>query len=259
MAEVVAVPPIRLREYAFFFDVDGTLAKIQPHPDQVTLPVNVIDALRQVHHATHGALALISGRSMHELDTLVRPLKLALAGIHGAERRDINGHVHLISLSAETQVKLRACLQAGVARLDGVYLEDKGNAFAVHYRNNPLMHSAVTDLAQRCVAGEPTLALQPGKCVLEIKPQSASKGAAITSFMAETPFIARRPLFIGDDVTDEAGFRVVNDLNGISIKVGKGETQARFRLASVVAVWDWLSTLVSYQSISPYLDNRSHL
>lgn len=107
----------------------------------------------------------------------------------------------------------------------------------------PQQQSAVLELAQRIVQRYPLLALQLGKCVVEIKPRGVNKGEAITAFMQEAPFAGREPVFVGDDLTDEAGFSVVNQLQGMSVKVGAGETQAHWRLADAAAVRTWLQHL----------------
>ena len=259
MAEAFAVPPLTSGSYAFFFDLDGTLAEIQPHPDMVVIPPDVIQALQQLSALSNGALALISGRSMEELIRLSQPLRLPLAGVHGAERRDINGKVVRIALDDNIRQELRVTLSGAVKELSGVRLEDKGNAFALHYRDNPSRHQEVMDLASRCVASGHDLSLQPGKLVVEIKPAGASKGSALESFMATAPFSGRTPLFIGDDLTDEDGFAAVNRLNGVSIKVGEGTTQARYRLKNVPAVWQWLKSQVQANTpsfVTPEKRNR---
>lgn len=232
--------PLRPGNYAFFFDLDGTLAKIIAQPEQVSIPAHIVEALHNLSEISEGAVALISGRSIKELDRLSYPLHLACAGVHGAERRDIQGRQSRIELPPAIHGALCERLSSAVNFLTGVRLEDKGNAFALHYRANPEQQSAVHILAQSCVNDYPMLTLQPGKCVVELKPAGVSKGAAIEHFLTETPFLGRTPLFIGDDITDEAGFEVVNRHQGISIKVGGGNTQACLRLADVPAVWRWL-------------------
>lgn len=244
MTEVASVPPLAPDSYAFFFDLDGTLADIQPQPEQVFIPQPVREHLQRLAEQTDGAVALISGRSMTELDRLASPLHLPLAGVHGAERRDINGKTHCVTLAEALKEQLGAQLQAGLVCLNGTRLEAKGMAFALHYRQAPQHEQAVLALAQALVAGHPELALQPGKCVVEIKPQGISKGAAIAAFMREAPFVTRTPVFLGDDLTDEAGFDVVNQLGGISIKIGQGETRAQRRLENVQAVHRWLEHII---------------
>jgi len=245
VADQISVPPVPTGNCAFFFDLDGTLADIKPHPDQVVIPVNALQALRQLAQQHRGAVALISGRSMVELDELTRPHRLPLAGVHGAERRDINGNTHIVSLPDALQKELHARLALALEALPGCELEHKGMAFALHYRQAPQHQSAVLALAQEVVKSYPLLALQLGKCVVEIKPRGVNKGEAIAAFMQEAPFEGRRPVFVGDDLTDEAGFGIVNQLDGVSVKVGGGETQARWRLPDVAAVHLWLNNIAN--------------
>lgn len=245
MADQISVPPVPTGNCAFFFDLDGTLADIKPHPDQVVIPVNALQALRQLAQQHRGAVALISGRSMVELDELTRPHRLPLAGVHGAERRDINGNTHIVSLPDALQKELHARLALALEALPGCELEHKGMAFALHYRQAPQHQSAVLALAQEVVKSYPLLALQLGKCVVEIKPRGVNKGEAIAAFMQEAPFEGRRPVFVGDDLTDEAGFGIVNQLDGVSVKVGGGETLARWRLPDVAAVHLWLNNIAN--------------
>lgn len=243
MADLLSVPPVVTGNYAFFFDVDGTLAEIKPHPDEVTLPAEVRQSLQQIAQRHNGALALISGRSMAELDALASPCRFPLAGVHGAERRDINGQTHIVTLPADLLAAMEARLTAGLPA--GCELEVKGMAFALHYRQAPEQGGAVLRLAQTVVASCPGLALQPGKCVVEIKPAGTSKGEAIAAFMREPPFYGRIPVFVGDDLTDEAGFREVNAHDGITVKVGAGDTEARWRWQTVRQVHQWLQALAA--------------
>ncbi|MDE1187433.1 MAG: trehalose-phosphatase [Pantoea sp.] len=230
--------------YAFFFDVDGTLAAIQPQPESVSIPASVRQHLQQLTNLNHGALALVSGRPVAQLDALVAPLEVPAAGVHGAERRDASGRMHCQSLPVEIAQTLQRELQETMDQWPGTQLEVKGMAFALHYRRAMEYEQAVISLAEEAVARFPELALQPGKCVVELKPQGIDKGAAIRDFMREAPFTGRIPVFVGDDLTDEKGFLAVNALGGISVKVGEGTSHARYRLSSVDAVWSWLEQLL---------------
>lgn len=240
MELALSVPPLNSGSYAFFFDLDGTLAEIQHHPHQVTIPRVVRQHLSHLAQMSNGALALVSGRTIAELDKLTFPLRVPLAGVHGAERRDSRNKIHIISLPPAVLTPLQQALEDGMREFKGAQLEIKGMAFALHYRNAPGDEAAIYTLARRLVAHYDGLALQPGKCVVEIKPKGVNKGAAIAAFMQEAPFSERTPVFVGDDLTDETGFDVVNCLNGISIKVGNGDTRAQYRLHDVQAVYRWL-------------------
>lgn len=251
------VPPELPANCAYFFDLDGTLAEIKPHPDQVIVPQTILQLLHCLATHNAGALALISGRSMAELDALTQPFCFPLAGVHGAERRDINGHTHIVSLPQNVERDISALLQAALAGLPGTTLETKGMAFALHYRQAPQHEAALLALAERITCRWPQLALQPGKCVVEIKPKGTNKGEAIAAFMQEVPFAGRLPVFVGDDLTDESGFSVVNRADGVSVKVGSGATQAMWRLAGVTDVWRWLEQINCPQQEQKVTNDRS--
>ncbi|MGC1033142.1 trehalose-phosphatase [Pantoea agglomerans] len=233
-------PTLSGGQYAFFFDVDGTLAAIQSRPEAVFIPEQVIAQLQELSALSQGALALVSGRPIEQLDALAAPWYGPAAGVHGAERRDAEGNLQRISLPVEVEQSLRAELQDAMASWPGTQLEVKGMAFALHYRQAMQHEQDVMRLAEQSVKRFPGLALQPGKCVVEIKPAGIDKGAAISDFMQQPPFAGRTPVFIGDDLTDEKGFLAVNARQGVSIKVGEGSTQAHYRLHDVDAVYGWL-------------------
>ncbi|MDU6388897.1 MAG: trehalose-phosphatase, partial [Pantoea sp.] len=151
---------------------------------------------------------------------------------------------HLIRLDPEVADALQQQLQEAMARWPGTLLEAKGMAFALHYRQAMQHEQDVLNLAEQAVKRFPALALQPGKCVVEIKPQGVDKGEAVRAFMREAPFAGRIPVFVGDDLTDEKGFIAVNAMQGISVKVGQGSSQARYRLPDVEAVYAWLERLL---------------
>ncbi|MBP2167095.1 trehalose 6-phosphate phosphatase [Erwinia toletana] len=229
--------------YAFFFDVDGTLAAIKPRPDEVSIPEQVVHTLQSISTLSHGALALVSGRPVEQLDQLAAPLRVPVAGVHGAERRDASGETHRTVLPEEVVNALGATLSSSMANWPGTQLETKGMAFALHYRQGMQYEAQILQLAESMVEHFPMLALQPGKCVVELKPAGIDKGAAIRTFMQEAPFAGRIPVFIGDDLTDEAGFLVVNAMNGLSVKVGEGSSHARYRLKGVDEVYVWLEQM----------------
>lgn len=256
MAEPLTIIPELSANYAYFFDLDGTLAQIKPHPDQVEIPAQVLKMLHHLAERNAGALALISGRSMVELDALATPWRFPLAGVHGAERRDINGKTHIVHLPQAIERDIRVQLHTALANLPGTELETKGMAFALHYRQAPEHAQALQTLALRIAKTWPQLALQQGKCVVELKPKGTNKGEAIAAFMQEAPFAGRTPVFLGDDLTDETGFTVVNNMGGISVKVGEGETQAKWRLASVPDVWRWLESIHTAQEEKNIQDRR---
>ena len=234
------VPPFQ-PGWALFLDVDGTLLDIAERPDQVDTHKIDCDLVEGLQRAAGGALALISGRSLGQLDELFAPLRLPAAGQHGFERRDVQGRRHRHRFPVETLVSAKEELRAFAGRHAGLVLEDKGASLALHYRLAPqLEHAALQAMRGACAPLGSTVQIQGGKMVWELKPAGADKGMAIEEFMREPPFAGRTPVFLGDDVTDEYGFRVVNRLGGHSIKVGAGETQARWRLVDPAAARAWL-------------------
>ncbi len=231
-------------DWALFLDVDGTLVPIAETPDAVAVSVRLCEALRDVMPALDGAVALISGRRIADLDRLFAPLRLPAAGLHGLERRDAAGTVNRIGGSAGLD-DLREPLRAFAAAHPGVLLEDKGPALALHYRRAPAAAEAVRQLAAEMTAAmQGKVRVLFGKMVVEFALPLADKGMAIAAFMAEAPFAGRRPVFIGDDVTDEDGFAMVNKLGGYSVRVGAIEASAAtYQLADVAAVVDLLHAL----------------
>ncbi len=181
---------------------------------------------------------------MAELDALTHPWRLPLAGVHGAERRDINGKTYIVSLPTALRDEIAAELTSALEALPGCELESKEMAFALHYRRGPRSSRAPcwswrSGLFSAIRCWRYSLA----SAWWRLNPAASTKGEAITAFMQEAPFAGREPVFVGDDLTDEAGFSVVNQLQGMSVKVGAGETQAHWRLADAAAVRTWLQHL----------------
>jgi trehalose 6-phosphate phosphatase len=201
-----------------------------------------LELVARLHEAAAGALALISGRPIAGIDRLFAPLKLAAAGQHGAERRDAGGGLHKIKLPAASLKKAADAIATFAAAHEGVLFENKGLSMALHYRLAPqLAQAAQAAVREAAAALGGALAVQAGKMVVELKPAGYDKGRAIDEFMREAPFAGRVPVFIGDDLTDEHGFEVVNRLGGHSVKVGEGSSAARWRLEAPAAVRAWLS------------------
>lgn len=236
-----AVLPRARTEWAYFLDVDGTLIDFADSPGGAHVDDALLGLVARLHHACGGALALVSGRTLADLEQRLGSVRIPLAGQHGLERRDAAGRRHAHATPPAAKRELRHRLDALVARHPGLLLEDKGLTLALHYRRAPALAAWLHRLLAGWVAAADGLQLQKGKRVLEIKPTGFDKGSAIAEFMAEAPFRGRAPVFIGDDVTDEHGFARVNLLDGHSIKVGAGRTAARYRLPDVAAVRGWLA------------------
>jgi trehalose 6-phosphate phosphatase len=233
-------------ETAFFFDFDGTLVELAPTPDGVVVAPGVVDSLAQLRHLARGAVAVVSGRGIDSIDAFLGMPDLPVAGLHGAERRDASGDTVRLGFNDERLLSMERVLAQFVSAHPGALLEIKGAALALHYRNAPLAEAAAREATQRLVDEYPdAYVLQPGKMVYEIKPKNVDKGRAVAAFLDEPPFAGRRPVFAGDDLTDEKAFAVVNERGGLSIKVGAGETSAHTRVDSVGAFVDWLTKLVA--------------
>lgn len=232
--------------WAFFLDIDGTLLDIAETPDAAEPTRREKSLVRRLHEAANGALALVSGRSLAVIDELFAPLKLAAAGQHGVERRDAQGIVHRGDYPRRPLRRAAQSIAHFAAQHPGLVFEDKGTSFSLHYRLAPALEEAAC-AAVRDAAAElgDWVEVQQGKMVIELKPTGRDKGVAIEEFLREPPFAGRSPVFIGDDVTDEDGFRVVNRAGGHSIKVGSGRTQARWQLADPSAARAWLAQCVS--------------
>ena len=248
-------PPDLSREApAVFLDVDGTLVEIAERPELVVVSEKLRDTLRRTAERVQGALAVVSGRSIADLDRILAPLQLPAAGIHGLEsRHPADAGIARVAGKPMPQ-PVREALERFAADHPGLLVEHKGESAALHFRQAPELAERVKSWAERIVAdlGE-DFQLQPGKMVFELRPAGSDKGAAIAALMDLAPFAGRRPLFIGDDVTDESGFKVVNALQGWSVRVGPEDTDtaANFRLDDVHAVRNWLDTLATEAPICP--------
>ncbi len=216
-----AFTALDLHDVAFLFDVDGTLIDIGPAPFDVDIPDALRQSLDRLLNLTGGALALVSGRPIRDLDRLFAPLTLPAVGGHGAEMR-LRGGEPAVTV-ADLPGALRERLIAAVDPATGVEYEDKGYSVALHYRRAPehearlQAHVAETRAA---FPGEDTEML-PGKMMIEVKRPGVDKGAGIRRLMAHEPFAGRVPVFVGDDVTDEAAFSAIPGLGGKSFSVGR--------------------------------------
>ena len=241
-------PPALHVDCALFLDIDGTLLELAPTPDTVHVDAGIAALLPALARRLGGAVALITGRTMLDADRLFKGAALPIAGQHGLERRGADGTVHRHLPSLTTLERLRGVLAQFAARHDGLFLEDKGATLALHYRLAPALASHVHRTLRAhmtvALAAESGWRLQPGKGILEIKPDGRDKGTAILEYMSERPFATRRPVFVGDDLTDEYGFAAVTAAGGWAVKVGDGRTSAHYRLPDVAAVRRWLAALV---------------
>ena len=215
---------------ALFLDFDGTLVDLAERPEDVVVPPALVDTLRELHTYLGGALAVISGRPIEQVDEFLTPLRLPVAGVHGAERRSADGTLSLQTTHPLDEVQRAA--QALMQQHPALRLEAKRGSLALHYRQAPQLEALCLDTMRAAVEASPGLTLMRGKMVVEAKPGGASKGLAIDAFMHEEPFAGRQPVFMGDDFTDEVGFTVVQRLGGMGVKVGGGPSAAWHRVES---------------------------
>ncbi|MEM7042528.1 MAG: trehalose-phosphatase [Pseudomonadota bacterium] len=247
MSQLLAPPPTcALRDAALFFDVDGTLVPIEEKPEAVVVSDTLRSLLQRLMTATNGALALVSGRSIEQLDRLFEPLNFSASGLHGLERRLLPDGVRRASSASKDLETAKHELERFAADHPGTLFEDKGLTLALHYRMAAEHREKAAALVHRLVSADPdSLVLLEGKMVFELKPPGFDKGRAIAEFMKEPPFRGRCPIFAGDDVTDEAGFATIDALKGMAIKVGVDDrpTKARYGLPDVEATLQWFSNL----------------
>lgn len=238
-------PPTPQLNWAYFLDVDGTLLNLARTPQAVMVEETLLQLISSLHAACGGALALVSGRMISDLQDRIKLTQLPLAGLHGLERRDSGGRLWIHAATPAAKSTIREALGPLLAQHPALMLEDKGLTLALHYRQAPMLGSYVHRLMGQLLRlhGQ-GLELQRGKFVVEIKPAGFDKGSAIGEYLAESPFKGRLPVFIGDDQNDEKGFAAVNAKGGVSIKVGNGPSCARFRLPDVAAVRRWLGLVL---------------
>ena len=225
---------------ALFLDFDGTLTELAPRPEAVRVASGLVPTLSSLHTQLGGALAIVSGRPEVDIDGFLAPLRLPLASEHGAHYR-----LGDTSVPATSRPALEPVLQAAqdlAARHPGLLVETKRASLALHYRLAPQLESLCHETLTHAMRHVEGVELLRGKCVFEVKPRGVHKGQAIADFMTQAPFAGRTPVFIGDDVTDEAGFAAVQALGGWGIKVGEGPTMAQHRCMTSAALRGWLSS-----------------
>ncbi len=245
-AAAVQAVPLPHNPWCLFLDVDGTLLDLAATPGAVVVEPSLLALLERLRRAAGGALALVSGRTIVDLDRLFTPLKLPAAGIHGCERRDAAGRSEVAPVVLAQLDSLRAGLAGIVARNPGLLLEDKGAALALHFLQAPHMERELrAQVALLATPLVPEFALLDGHAVIEIKPAVHTKDSAVMAFMQEAPFTGRTPVFIGDDFTDYGGFEAVRRLGGMAIAVGARVT-SEWYLPGPAAVRGWLEQLAAH-------------
>jgi trehalose 6-phosphate phosphatase len=233
------VPPAVSADWALFLDVDGTLLDFADVPGDVLVDPGLTDVLAVLHGRLDGALALVSGRRLAQLDELFAPLRLPATGLHGLERRE-EGHLekHPRPRALDEAV---AWGKALAQRYPGARVEDKGTTIALHWRAAPDAEDLLRQYADSILIDLPGYHLQPGNMVVELRPDGAHKGTAVIDMLQHPPFKGRRPVFVGDDLTDEHAFAAVNSHGGFGVLVGsRPSSGARYGLHDPAAVREWL-------------------
>lgn len=242
------IAPVPLAKAALFLDLDGTLAPIVATPEEVVPDPRRTDVLRRARQSLDGRLAVVSGRTIDDVDRILEGCLAHVAGSHGLDvridddRRALEPHP---AIGDATDVF------SAVSRAQrGVRVEPKGLSVALHYRQAPGAEPAIREIAER-LAQSTGLELQRGRMVVELKTPGADKGDAVRAFMAQPAFTGATPIFVGDDLTDEAGFAACIALGGLGILVGAPrETLAACRLADPVAVLDWIEAALANGAFS---------
>jgi trehalose 6-phosphate phosphatase len=243
------LPPIPgLGDLALLLDIDGTILDIAPMPQKVVVPQTLRGTLRRLSALTNGALAFVSGRSLGDLDRLFAPLRLPAIAGHGAEVRLLPGHERDVGRTATLEPPLKTKFDAIAELGPGIVVEDKDYAIALHYRLAPEKETALREAVAAICAEEPSIEVLPGKYVLEVKKQGFSKATGVRALMKHPPFKGRRPIFIGDDTTDESVFAIMPEFDGFAFSVGNAARVVDGHFEGPPAVRDWLATIAGSEA-----------
>ncbi len=233
-------PPIDPARHALFLDFDGTLADLIDDPGAVSIPHPARDALIRLQRELSGALAIVSGRQIVDLDRFLKPLEFAAAGVHGLERRARPGADIEALAGPEILDEVRQAVAEVIEINRRLNLEDKGTALVLHYRTAPDLKDVAEAAVERATRDRDDLVVMHGDNIVEVHPVGMDKGQALAAMMKAAPFKSRVPIYAGDDTTDEFALKVVREMGGVSIKVGAKESVAEYRLDDVAAVHRWL-------------------
>ncbi|MBO9431867.1 trehalose-phosphatase [Sulfitobacter sp. R18_1] len=236
-------PVIPVERHAFFLDLDGTLAPIVDNPEDACLPEATRHLLTRLVAKTDGAVAVISGRAMADVDRILGALRLPVSGSHGMELRLSTAEDHAPGQSAGIPTPVIDRVEE-FAVLHGVTSERKPGAIALHYRKAPEQEDACRGFVDTLVGEDSSLRGLHGKMVSEVALKGVDKGGAVARFMASPAFADRLPVMVGDDVTDEDGFRAAQAMGGFGIKIGQGPTEAQHRIEDVAGFADWLEEIL---------------
>lgn len=239
MPSLLPPPPDLLEGAALFLDFDGTLVELADTPDGIDVPAALGPMLDRLRRRLGGRIAIVSGRSLADLERHLPLHGIAFSGSHGLELRLADGT--RLPLSAPPGLdEVRARVEDFASHTPGLIAEEKPAGIALHFRLAP-GQGARAEAFMAALARESGLALQRGAMVVELRPDGADKGDALRAFMSEPEFVGASPVFMGDDLTDEHAFAAAASLGGAGVLVGaERETAARYRLPSVAAVAAWL-------------------
>jgi trehalose 6-phosphate phosphatase len=232
-------PPLDPERNALFLDFDGSLVDFALTPDRVVVLPETIALLAALRLRLGGALAIVTGRRIADIDHHLSPLRLPISGVHGLEFRPDDGDTTAASVSDELQVARRR-LEVDIGPSDPIFVEDKGGALVLHFRASPDQRRRAASCARKAAEGLDSLHVMGGHSIFEIRQHDVTKADAVRRFMQRPPFAGRMPIFAGDDLTDEDGFRAAAALGGFGVKIGPGKTRAEFRLPGTQAVHTWL-------------------
>ncbi len=238
--------PRRLDQCAFLLDIDGTLLDLAPTPREVWVPPGLAKTLDRLLTRSAGALALVSGRSLNDIDLIFAPEQFPAVGGHGAEMR-ISIDSEAVATHAPPMDKELKRRLAAIAKLSpGILLEDKGYSLALHYRLAPHAEKAIYEAVSLIRADLPNAPIEvlPGKSVCEIKHSGFNKASGVLELMSHEPFRGRHPIFIGDDVTDESVFAIMPDLGGLAFSVGRRAQGVAGHFDEPSDVRAWLARLI---------------
>jgi trehalose 6-phosphate phosphatase len=249
----VAADDLDFQHAALFLDVDGTMLDIAATPDRVVVPEGLAETIARLERLLGGALAIVSGRTLADIDRLFFPLRTRAAGVHGAEMRfDPNAAAAETPDAAPLPDELWREFAAATLAFPGTLAENKRYSFTAHFRAAPHAAAPLRAALQRLLQRRPTgdLELTDTLCAYELRSSRVNKGVAVRRFLERSPFAGRRPMFVGDDASDEFGFRSVVDRRGFAFAVGETRPQVDYVFSDPAAVRLWLARLAALPAAS---------
>ncbi len=233
---------LSLKDKSVFLDFDGTLVDIAPAPDAILVPGELRGRLAALQQATDGAVAIVSGREVADIETWLPDFTGPVAGGHGSHLRTADGSMECVDIDTSRLGAIQNAIAGFADASPGLIAEMKTAGCVLHYRQNPDLGRDAGNFVADLIASYPEFAAEQAKMAIEIKATGVSKANAVETLMAAPPFAGRTPLFAGDDVSDEAAFEWVNERGGISIRIGDGPSAAQWRISSVAGFASWIDS-----------------